>query len=106
MISREANESPYPQGANESVYYTVTTTPWGGTPTSPSVTIYDVTGDAYTQITDLSTIMPTNSPTVSGDIITLSPLKALTAGNRYRVNVRFTSGGDIFEAFFEVWAED
>jgi hypothetical protein len=92
-----------PQGVDERVIYTVTTTEWASTPTSPSVVVYDVTGTARTNVT--STVMPVNSPTVLGDVITLSLLRALTADHTYRVEVQFTASGNLFECFFLVRAE-
>jgi hypothetical protein len=100
--TREAKESPLTQGADEEIIYTLTTTPWGSTPTSLAVKVYDISS-AKTDVT--TTNMPTNSPTANGDVISLSPLKLLTAGKRYRVEVKFTSGGSVYEVYFHVDAE-
>ena len=94
---REIVESPVEQGIDEEIIYTLTTTPYGSSPTSQSVAVYDITSGVYTDVT--ATVMPTNTPTVSNDIITLSPLKDLTAGSQYRVEVKFTSSGNIFEPY-------
>jgi hypothetical protein len=91
------------QGVDERTSYTVTTTNWASTPTGVSVVVYDVTGGARTNVT--ATVMPTNSPTVVGDVITLSLLWALTADHTYRVEVQFTASGNLFECFFLVRAE-
>ena len=95
--TREIVESPQEQGADEEIVYTLTTTPYGSSPTSQSVTVYDITSGAYTDVT--STVMPVNSPSVSGDVITLSPLKLLTVGKSYRVEVKFTCSGNVFEPY-------
>ena len=50
--------------------------------------------------------MPTNSPTVNGNVITLSPLKLLTAGVLYRVEVKYTISGNILENYFHVQAQE
>lgn len=42
---------------------------------------------------------------VDGDVISLSPLKSLTAGVRYRIEVKFTAGGNVFELYGQVNAE-
>jgi len=102
-VNREVVESPMPQGIDELVAYTLDTAQWGGTPTSPSVVVLDITSDAFTDVT--STVMPTNSPTVSDDIITLSALKELTAGSKYRVEIKFTVSGNVFEAYGIVTGE-
>jgi len=103
-INREVIESPLSQGVDESISYQITTTPWGSSPSSIVCTVYDVTGGGYTSLV-LTTIMPTNTPTALGDVITLSPLTALTNGTFYRVEVKFTCGGAVYETFFIVAAE-
>ena len=102
MTTRAVTESPLHQGEDEQIVYTLTTTPWGTTPTSVAVVVKDLT-NANLAVT--STVMPTNSPTVNGDVITLSPLKLLTAGHTYRVEVKFTAGGNVYEAHCDVVAE-
>lgn len=103
-VKREIAQSPMKQGVDEIIAYTLTTTPWGSSPSSVTVTVYDVTpGATLTDVT--STVMPTNSPSVSGDVITLSALKLLTADHKYRVEVKFTCSGNVFEAFCHVLAE-
>ena len=85
------------QGVDEQISYSVTSTPWGSSPSSISCKVYDITDGAYTDVT--STVMPTNSPAAVGDVITLSPLKSLTAGKVYRVEVKFTAGGNVYECY-------
>jgi hypothetical protein len=98
---REVVEGAQAQGEDEQVVYTITTTPWGSTPTSPAVVVKrDDTGADVT-----STVMPTNSPSILGDVITLSTLKLLTADVVYRVEVKFTTGGNVLECYFMVSAE-
>jgi len=86
------------QSADEIISYQVTTTNWVSVPTSPAVVVFDET----TEMNVTTTVMPTNSPSVNGDIITLSPLKLLSAGHVYRVEVKFTVGGNVYECFFLV----
>jgi hypothetical protein len=102
-VKRQVQESPMKQGVDEIIVYTLTTTPWGSSPGSVSVKVYDITTTTSVDVT--STVMPTNSPSANGDVITLSPLKLLTAGQVYRVEVKFTCGGNTFEAFCKVEAE-
>jgi len=101
MTNRAIRESPVTQGEDEIISYTLTTTPWGSSPSSVSVVVYDVTGAtstaAWTNVT--ATVMPVNSPSVVGDVITLSPLKLLTDGHIYRLEIRFTCGGNVFETY-------
>jgi len=103
-VKREVKESPLKQGVEESISYFLTTTPWGSSPSSVAVVVKDVTkGETLADVT--STVMPTNSPSVSGDVITLSPLKLLTVDHKYRVEIKFTCSGNTFEAFCHVLAE-
>lgn len=88
------------QGEDEEISYSVDTSPWGGSPTGVSVVVKDENGTDVT-----STVMPVNSPTVNVDTITLSALKSLTAGVTYRIEVKFSSGGNVLEAIIPIAAE-
>jgi hypothetical protein len=96
--NREVVEGYQEQTSTEEIIYSITTTPWGSTPSTVSAAAYQE--GAETLVT--TTVFPTNSPAVAGDVITLSPLKALTKGYTYRIEVKFTSGGNIFECYFRV----
>lgn len=93
---RESSEVS--QGEDEAIKYYFDTLPWGGTPTSIVVEVFDVT-DPDTWVNVTSTVMPTNSPTVVGNVVTLSHLRALTDAHIYRIEVAFTSNGNEFEAY-------
>ncbi len=95
MILEVAEGMRY-QTTDEQLIYKVTTTNWGTSPGTLVVAVYNGTADVT------STVMPTNTPTASGDVITLSPLKSLSNGYVYRVEVKFTSGSNIFECYFNV----
>ena len=97
---REVVEGVQHQGEDEIIAYTLDTSNIG-TPSSPVVVVKDGAGVDVT-----STVMPTNSPTVSGDVITLSPLKLLTADDRYRVEVRYVVAGNTLENYFIVEARE
>ncbi len=101
MVSRAIIEDVQKQGVDEEIVYTITTTPWGSSPTSPSAVVKDLSDDS--DVT--STVMPAGSASAAGDVITLPVLKALTYGSRYRVEVKFTVSGNILECWFEVRAE-
>lgn len=90
------------QGVDEEIVYTITTTQIGSDPTSPSVAVYDATDD-HEDVT--ATVMPTGSPSVAGDVITLPTLKDLTIDHEYRVEVQFTLDGNLIEVYFLVVAE-
>ena len=86
------------QGKDETIVYKITTTNLGSTPTNVSVKAYDQLDKS--DVT--STVFPTNSPSVSGDVITLSPLKSLTAGRTYHIEILFTISTNIFEPYIPV----
>ena len=100
---REVKEGRQRQGVDESIAYTITTTPWGSAPSAVAVVVYDVTPGTRTVVT--TTVMPAGSPSVIGDVITLPPLTLLTDGKTYRVEVKFTCSGNVFETFIVVEAE-
>lgn len=91
-IKRQIRESPISQGESEVITYVLTTTPWGSSPTAVSIIIYDITGatSVANWVNVTTTVMPVNSPTVLGNVITFSPLKLLTDGRLYRAEINFT----------------
>lgn len=98
---REVIEGRQYQGEDEVISYTLNTTNNTAAPTSVSVVVKDIT-DPDSWVSYTSTAMPTNSPTVNGSVITLSPLKSLTAAKLYRVEVKYTASGNTLEDWFEV----
>lgn len=96
---REFQESPIYQGEDEQIAYVLDTTPWGGSPSSPSVVLKD--GD-----TDVSSVNLSGSPSVSDDDITTPAVISLTAGRRYRLEIKFTISGNVFEAYGDIIGEE
>jgi len=99
---REIKEGLQYIGEDETIVYTLTTTPWGSSPTSPSAKIYEVVGDTLTDVTEGCM---TGSAAAVNDVITLPAIHSCTAGTDYRVEVTFTISGNVFEAFAELKAE-
>ena len=95
---REVQEGRLHQGADEIIAYTLDVSAVGSSPSSVSVEVKDVTNGT----TATSTVMPTNAPTVNGNVITLSPLKLLAAGTLYRVEVKYVVSGNTLESYFYV----
>ncbi len=99
---RSVEEGDQAQGVDEQIVYTLSTTKVGSSPTSPSVKVFDVKA-SYEDVT--STVMPSGSPSVASDVITLPKLQSLTAGKVYRVEVKYTVSGNLIETYFNVIAE-
>ena len=101
---REVIEGVQYQGVDEVISYTVNVaalmpTP-SDTPTAVAVVVKDDHGATVT-----AAVMPTNGPSVADGVISLSPLRSLTAGVLYRVEVRYDIGGNTLESYFYVQAE-
>ena len=94
----EVTEGVRYQTSDETRVYTITTTKLVSSPTSPTAVVYDESVDE--DVT--ATVMPSGSHSVSGDVITLKPLTALTQDHSYRVEFKFTVGANIFERYFRV----
>jgi hypothetical protein len=101
MVSREIVEGEQVQGVDEKITYSLTTTPWGTSPSAIAVKAYDVTL-SYTDVT--ATVMPVGVGSAVADVITLPELTALTESHLYRIEVKFVAQGNTFEAFFIVRA--
>jgi hypothetical protein len=101
---RQIKEGNIPQGVSEEAIYTLDVSAWGNDPTSVSVDVFPWANNAK-EATVKSTVMPTGSPTVSGNVITLPTLKSLTDGVTYRVEVTFTVSSNKLIAYFLVKAE-
>ena len=90
------------QGVDEEIIYTVDVSNVGSSPTSVSVEVF-LASNLTASVK--ATVMPTGSPSVVGNVITLPTLKLLTANNTYRVEVKYTVGGSVVENYFYVVAE-
>ena len=100
-MKREVVEGRLAQGVDEQIAYTITTTPWGSSPGTLSVKAYDVTSS----LTDVSTTVLSGAASAVGDVITTPTVKSLTEAHLYRIEVKFTCAGNIYECYFEIHAE-
>lgn len=101
---REVQQGKQPQGADESIIYTLTTTPWGSSPGSISVKVYSISSNG-TRTDVTATVMPAGSASAVGDVISLPALTGLTPNTLYRVEVKFTCSGNVFEAYAYIQGE-
>jgi hypothetical protein len=99
-IQRKIIESPLKQGMDEQIVYTLTTTPWGSSPSNVTVVLKDSDG------TDVSGTKLSGSVSVNGDVITTPKVIGLAAGEKYRLEIKFTVSGNIVEAWAEIWGEE
>ena len=89
------------QGVDELLIYSLTTTPWGSTPTSVAVKAYDESAASA----DVTATVLSGSASVVGDVITLPTLKSLTADHAYRIEIKFSADGSTWEAILPVLAQ-
>lgn len=93
MSVREFRESPWEQGADEERNYVLDTTPWGGSPSSPVVKLFE--GDDE----DVSATKLSGAASVNGNSITTPMVVGLDAGQEYRLEIQFTVEGRVEEAY-------
>jgi hypothetical protein len=98
LVRREVTEGIQDQSSSEEIVYSITTTNWGSDPSSVSVVAYEEGNSEPVT----ATVFPVNSPIIVDDVITLSPLKALTVGKTYRIEVKFTISLSVLECYFRV----
>jgi hypothetical protein len=103
MIKREVREGRLVQGEDEQIAYTITTTPWGSNPTSPSATLYDVTVSGVR--TDVSSSRLAGVASALGDVVTTPRVFGLEAHKLYRLEVQWTCSGNVFECYVDIQAE-
>lgn len=103
MSIREIKEGKQEQGVEEEVTYTLTVpTTWGTPSGTPTIKVFSYIDRTFTDVT--STVMPTGSASISGQVITLPEAKAMTVDVMYRFEMKFdTSGGGVMEAY--AWVE-
>lgn len=98
-MQRKIIESPLKQGADEQIYYSLTTTPWGSSPSSVTVIIKNSAG------VDVSSTNLSGSANVVGDVITTPKVTSLTAGSAYRLEIKFTVSQNVVEAWADIHCE-
>ena len=91
---RRIIETPWEQGADEIRAYSLTTTPWGSSPSSPVVKLYEM--PALTDVTDTKM---SGAASASGDVITTPTISGLVAGIDYRIEIKFVIDGRTEEAW-------
>lgn len=100
---REVVESPQEQGEDERIAWTLTTTPWGGSPSSPTcvLKLIDPSGD----MTNVTATNVTGSPSISTDNITSGIVHSLVANSKYRLEFKWVSGSNTLESYLIIFAK-
>lgn len=93
---REFKESPLYQGEDEKIAYSLTTTPWVSSPTSPATKIFRVSGGTKTDTTATNL---NGSTTAVGDVITTPLVQSLIAGAEYRLEISWSVSTSLYEAW-------
>lgn len=94
------------QGTEEEITYTLDVSNFPSSPENANavtVKIYSYGSSGYSDVTSAVT---QGSVSVAGDTITLPQIQSLTAGIKYRVEVKWTGAdGDVYEVYGELEAE-
>lgn len=93
VSAREIRESPWEQGADEARDYVLDTSPWGGSPANPVVSLFDGAGE------DVTEAHVTGETTVNGDTLVTGVIADLVAGEEYRLEFLFEHHGRTEEAW-------
>lgn len=96
---RMVRESPVEQGTDEQIAYGFDFAAIG-TPTSPTVTLYDMTGAASVTSTKLS-----GSASIASTTVTTPAVISLTAGSQYKLQCLVTISGNLYSSFVIINAE-
>jgi hypothetical protein len=96
---REASNSPQWQGVDEELPYSFDFSN-EGTPTSPSVKLWDLASNE-----DVSSTMLSGDASVAGDVVTTPLVKGLTVGRQYKLVAQGTIGGKKYSYFLIINAE-
>ena len=102
---REFKESPFYPGEDEEIAFGLTVpTSWGiASLTNLTNTLYEDPDDANT---DVSATKLSGSTTAAAQVITTRLVKSLTAGTKYRLEVKWTSSeANVLEAFAIIYAQ-
>ena len=110
--TREIREGRQVQGEEEQVAYRLDTANWSAdpdTPSTPSAVVVKIF--SVTEVAGVMTYIDTSAANLDGAAsvatryITLPVVKVLVAATLYRVEVKFTLEGNIFEAYAYIKAE-
>lgn len=90
MSELAVREGVKTQRQGETLAYSITTTPWGSSPSSVTCELWDITDPADED--DVSSTKLTGSTSAVGDVITTKKVTSLVKDHRYRLDTFFTDG--------------
>lgn len=99
MTLRIFKEKTKAQGKDEEIAYKIDTTPWGGSPSNPEVQLVCKGVSVGGECLD-------GAPQIEGNVITTPLVLGLIAGNRYRLEVKWTCQSNTLEAYGWIVAGD
>lgn len=91
--------SPEQQRPDERVAYAVTIDTSYASPSMPVSKLYDISDETET---DVSATKLSGSADLTGQVFTSPLVIALVAGNTYRLEFQFVSGGSTFEPYLQI----
>lgn len=98
---RQCVPGQFYQGEDEQKSYTVNVGNWTTSPAAASTVVKVGASNVSASVLSSSG----SATSVSGSLVTTPCIINLTSGSDYRVEVKFTDGGEIYETFFFVTAE-
>lgn len=98
---RSVVESPLAQGEDERIAYGFD---WAevGTPGGPAVVLKDMTAGGV----DVSATKLSGAASVDGDVVVTPKVIELEPGTKYRLECKVTIGGNVLEAYVEIFGEE
>ena len=100
MTTRAVRENQRPQGTAEEIAYYVDTAPWGGYDSDKATTILGPNGD------DVSATHLSGVTSEVGGVITTPLVIDLGVGHKYRLQILWKKGANIFQAYCDILGED
>lgn len=85
------------QRLDERVAYSITLDATYTSPSTPVCVLYDLTDN-----TDVSLSKLSGSPAINGQVFTTPLVISLVAGRTYRLECKFSSGGNTFEPYITI----
>lgn len=97
--ARQTEPGQFYQGKDEDIPYTIDVSNWTAAPTAACVVVTLNGSDATSDVVS-------GAQSISGSTITTGCITSLSAGEDYRVDIRFEQDGIAWECYFFITGED